>query len=486
MVNDIDNIALPPEPWRICERGIDPARSFLHETLFALGNGYIGLRGTHEDMPGQPGQTLEGSYLNGFHETESIHYPENAYGLARINEFMLNVPNAKPIVPFVDGRRVDAAGGRITAYERSLDFRKGVLERMVEWELGDGKRLRIESRRLVCFERKHVAAIEYRVTALNFAGAVRLEAGIDSAVTNMQAGDDPRVGSAITGPALVAAGREATERGLILSQRTRNSGFLLATGIACTASGVAGILGSDIDDGRCFAATLAQGETLVLHKYIAYASSRDLPEPEVAALVRAELEQAVQDGFAALAAGQESYLADFWSQADVEIEGDDALQQGVRFNQYHLLQSVGRDGKTNIAAKGVTGEGYEGHYFWDTEIYVFPFFLFSKPEIARALLQYRYKGLPKARERARQMSHERGALYPGAPSPARNARPTTRPVPPSTTSMPTWPIRSACTCWRPATSTSSRNTAPRSCWKRRASGRASAATTAQGASASMR
>lgn len=415
MVNDIDNIAestLAAEPWRICERGIDPARSFLHETLFALGNGYIGLRGTHEDMPGQPGQTLEGSYLNGFHETEPIHYPENAYGLARINEFMLNVPNAKPIAPFVDGRRVDAHSGRVAAYERSLDFRKGVLERSVEWELDDGKRLRIESRRLVCFERKHVAAIEYRVTALNFGGAVRLEAGIDSAVTNMQAGDDPRVGSAISGPALLAAGREATERGLILTQRTRNSGFLLATGIACTASGVAGILGSDIEDGRCFAATLAQGETLVLHKYIAYASSRDLPEPEVAALVRAELDRAVQDGFAQLAAGQEAYLADFWAQADVEIEGDDGLQQGVRFNQYHLLQSVGRDGKTNIAAKGVTGEGYEGHYFWDTEIYVFPFFLFSKPEIARALLQYRYKGLPKARERARQMSHERGALYP--------------------------------------------------------------------------
>lgn len=400
------------EPWRICERGIDPDRSFLHETLFALGNGYIGMRGTHEDMPGQPGRSLEGTYLNGFHETEAIHYPENAYGLARINEFMLNVPNAKPIALFVDGAPVDAANGRILAYERSLDFREGVLERLVEWELDGGKRVRIQSRRLVCFERKHVAAIEYRVMALNFGGALRLEASIDSEVTNMQAGDDPRVGSAITGPSLLPAGLETTGRGLVLTQRTRNSGFLLATGIACTASGVTGILGTDIDQGRCFAATLAEGETLVLQKYIAYASSRDVPEPEVAALVGAELDRAVQDGFAQLAAEQERYLADFWSEADVGIEGDDALQQGVRFNQYHLLQSVGRDGKTNIAAKGVTGEGYEGHYFWDTEIYVFPFFLFSKPEIARALLQYRYAGLPKARQRARQMSHARGALYP--------------------------------------------------------------------------
>jgi len=412
LVNDIDNIPLAAEPWRIREQGFDPERAFLHETLFALGNGYIGLRGTHEDLPGQPGRTLEGSYLNGFYDTEPIHYPENAYGLARINEFMLNVPNAKPIALSVDGRQVDRDSARILSWERSLDFRTGVLERVIEWELDDGRRLQVASRRLVSFARRHVAAIEYAVTPLNFSGALRLDATVDSAVTNMQAGDDPRVGSAISGPSLLPEAREAFDGGLLVTQRTRNSGFLLATGIACSASGADGIAHSAHPDGRSIAATLEQGATLTLHKFIAYASSRDLPEAQTPVLVRAELARAAQDGFAALAAEQAAYLADFWAQADVEIEGDDALQQGVRFNQYHLLQSVGRDGRTNIAAKGVTGEGYEGHYFWDTEIYVFPFFLFSKPEIARALLQYRYHGLPKARERARQMSHERGALYP--------------------------------------------------------------------------
>ena len=411
-MNDIDNMALPTDPWRIHERGLDPARSFLHETLFALGNGYIGMRGTHEDMPGQPGSTLEGTYLNGFHDTEAIHYPENAYGLARTNEFMLNVPNAKKIALFVDGRRVNSGSGRIVSYERSLDFRAGVLERRVEWELDEGKRLRIDSRRLVCFGRKHLAAIEYRVTALNFDGIVRLEALLDGEVSNIQAGDDPRVGSAISGPSLLPVGLEAFEHGLVLSQRTRNSGFLLASGIACAASGVDSILASRLDAGMDFEASLRAGEALTLHKYIAYVSSRDVAAEQVAAQARAELEAGLAEGFTALAAAQSAYLGDFWAQADVEIAGDDALQQGVRFNQFHLLQSVGRDGRTNIAAKGVTGEGYEGHYFWDTEIYVFPFFLFSKPEIARALLQYRYGGLPKARERARQMSHERGALYP--------------------------------------------------------------------------
>lgn len=411
-MNDIDNMTLPTDPWRIHEHGLDPARSFLHETLFALGNGYIGMRGTHEDMPGQPGGTLEGTYLNGFHDTEAIHYPENAYGLARTNEFMLNVPNAKKLGLFVDGRRVNTGSGRIVSYERSLDFRMGVLERRVEWELDEGKRLRIDSRRLVCFGRKHLAAIEYRVTALNFDGHVRVEALLDGEVSNIQAGDDPRVGSAISGPSLLPVGVDVFEHGLVLSQRTRNSGFLLASGIACAASGVDGVNVARLDAGMAFEAPLRAGDALTLHKYIAYVSSRDVAAEQVAAQARAELDAGLAEGFAALATAQAAYLADFWAQADVEIAGDDALQQGVRFNQFHLLQSVGRDGRTNIAAKGVTGEGYEGHYFWDTEIYVFPFFLFSKPEIARALLQYRYGGLPKARERARQMSHERGALYP--------------------------------------------------------------------------
>ncbi|WP_020653359.1 glycoside hydrolase family 65 protein [Massilia niastensis] len=409
MRNVIDVIDQPaPEPWRIRETAPGAARAFLHETLFALGNGYIGMRGTQEEGGGAG---LEGTYLNGFYENEAIHYPENAYGLARTNEFMLNVPNAKCVKLTVAGERFGLERG-VLAYERSLDFRHGVLERRVEWEAGGGQRVRIESRRLVCFGRKHVAAIEYRVTALTDCGPVRLEARIDSEVTNLQAGDDPRVGSAVTGPALHPVRREGSASGALLLQRTRNSGFLLATGIECVAAGVAGIAASAIEDGRAFEATLAAGDSLVVHKFIAYVSSRDLDEEAVPVHTRAELARASADGFATLVAEQQAYLDTFWREADVTIEGDDALQQGVRFNQYHLLQSVGRDGKTNIAAKGVTGEGYEGHYFWDTEIYVFPFFLFSRPEIARALLQYRYNGLPKARERARQMSHTTGALYP--------------------------------------------------------------------------
>jgi alpha,alpha-trehalose phosphorylase len=412
--NDIDNkSAIAAEPWRIVEGGIDPARAFLHETLFTLGNGYIGMRGTPEEgSTAAAGQTLEGTYLNGFHETEPIRYPENAYGLARINEFMLNVPNAKRVAAVVDGERFDPAASRILAWERVLDLKTGLLTRTVEWETLGGKRLRVASRRLVCFARKHVAAVEYAVTPLNFSGRIRIDADVDAAVGNLQAGDDPRMGSALTGPSLLETGRELTDAGVLLVQRTRHSGFTLASATESVVNGGADLRVQRLDLGHAFEAEVEQGAAFTLHKFVAYASSRDLPEADVAPHARDALARAREAGFELLAAEQKAYLDDFWRAADVQIEGDPALQQGVRFNQFHLLQSVGRDGKTNIAAKGVTGEGYEGHYFWDTEIYVFPFFLFSKPDIARALLQYRYNGLPKARERARQMAHDKGALYP--------------------------------------------------------------------------
>ncbi|HXT36055.1 MAG TPA: glycosyl hydrolase family 65 protein, partial [Chloroflexota bacterium] len=157
---------------------------------------------------------------------------------------------------------------------------------------------------------------------------------------------------------------------------------------------------------------LKQGQRARLTKYGSYFSSRDFPAGELLARTKATLETAGAAGFASLCSGQQEFLDQFWRRADVEIAGDDALQQGMHFNQFHLLQSVGRDGKTNIAAKGITGEGYEGHYFWDSEIYVFPFFLYTQPDVARKLLEYRYQGLEQARERAREMSHPKGALYP--------------------------------------------------------------------------
>jgi len=407
----------PLDPWCLRETAFDPATNFLHETLFALGNGYIGLRGCHEEgYSGPAGSSLDGSYLNGFYESEPIVYPEAAFGLAKTNQFMLNVPNAKAIELWFGDERFDLMQGTLARYERSLDFRTGVLVRSLEWTSPGGKKLALASRRVVSFAHKHLFAIDYAFTPLNFSGRMRVVSRIDGAVTNQQAGDDPRVGSAVSGPALQLAAIEQGESFSCITQRTHNSGFTLASAIDSQLESSGNVRSRPFQDGQSagqeFDLEVRAMQQVRLTKFGAYFSSRDYPADQLAVLAKAELARAKAAGFDALCAQQAQYLADFWSQADVEIAGDDALQQGMRFNEYHLLQSVGRDGKTNIAAKGVTGEGYEGHYFWDTEIYIFPFFLYSKPEIAKKLLEYRYAGLEKARERARQMSHAKGALYP--------------------------------------------------------------------------
>ncbi|TWI63033.1 alpha,alpha-trehalose phosphorylase [Pseudoduganella lurida] len=403
----------PADPWRLREAAPDSATHFLNETLFALGNGYIGVRGTAEEgWSGPAGTSLDGTYLNGFYESEAIHYPETAYALAKTNQFMLNVPNTKGIAIWLDGERFDPLAGTLADYERSLDVREGVLERRLTWTSPSGRTIALRSRRLVCLDERHLLALEVQLTPVNFSGPVRIVAALDGAVKNLEAGDDPRIGSAVSGASLELVDTVQEGDYSALVQRTRNSGFTIvsATLVEIAAQGQGTKDGLKLE--TAYAIDAVQGDTVTVRKYAAYHTSRDYPEDTLRERSRTLLDEARAAGFEALVARQAAYLADFWRDADVEIDGDDHLQQGIRFNEFHLLQSVGRDGKTNISAKGVTGEGYEGHYFWDTEIYIFPFFLYNRPDIARALLEYRWAGLESARRRARQMSHAQGALYP--------------------------------------------------------------------------
>ncbi|GGJ30754.1 glycoside hydrolase family 65 protein [Deinococcus roseus] len=404
------------EPWGITEPQFDPQKNQLCETLFALGNGYIGQRATFEEgHSGPAGTSRDGTFLNGFYDVEPIHYPETAYGLAKRNQFMLNVPNAKRVEIHLEDEVLDVFSGELHSHERHLDFREGVLHRTLDWTSPKGRRIKVYSKRLVSFEQKNLFALSLEVTAVNFSGQIRLVSSVDGEVRHMEAGDDPRVGSHVSAPSLILQEVVQEVEFSALIHRTRNSGFLLVSAInhQLQAANASSTLQQEQERSEhLFTATLAQGETIGLQKYGAYCTSRDHPEAELLPLAKNILQQAKSAGFEALVEAQKSYLQAFWDEADVDIQGDAALQQGLHFNQYHLLQSVGRDGQTNIAAKGVTGEGYEGHYFWDTEIYVFPVFLYTKPEIARKLLEYRYRGLDHARERARQMSHPKGALYP--------------------------------------------------------------------------
>lgn len=406
------------EPWGLTETRFDPRRAAFAETLFALGNGRIGLRGA-QDEPLPPGRSRsqDGNFLNGLYEREAIHHPEDAVGLARYNEFMPKLPNGKAIELTLGDEALDLTDGEILAYERRLDFRRGVLCRRLQWRSPRGRVVAVTSQRIVSFTRPEVYAVRYHVTALDAGGPVRLLSTLDACTPNVGVEGDPRIGASKPSPLVWQASRQAGSA-MLLQQRTTHSELALVSALDHVVHAPEGFdsrpdlprAGERLSHG--VAGELHLGQSVILTKFGCYLHGTWAEQEELSSRALVVLAEARHAGFDALCSEQAAWLADYWERADVEIGGDDRVQQSLRFGLYHLLQSVGRDGSTNIAAKGLTGEGYEGHSFWDTEIYVLPVMLWTAPAIARALLEYRWRALPDARHRAREMAHRKGALFP--------------------------------------------------------------------------
>jgi len=400
--------------WTWRAEGVRPEDALREESLLTLADGMLGWRGNYEEgaAPGYP-QT-RGCYLNGFHEQEKIRYGEIAYGYAENSQTMLNVTDSQLVRLRCGGAPLRFGPEAVLESCRVLDMRAGTLERRTVYRVPGG-RLTLRALRLVCQARPGVAALRWRLTA-DTACDLELIPALSGDVTNRIVTDDPRVGSGLTGRVLSApcVRRQAGASALSLSQHTQNSG--LALGCAMDSeirpAAEARPWQTDWEAGNAYALRLAAGEELEMTKYIAYAWGEASGEAEYAAAAAARAEAARAAGFEALLREQRAALDAFWEAVGLEIAGDDALLLGMRFNLFQLYQAAGRDGRTNVGAKGLTGEGYEGHYFWDTETYMLPFFDSTRPEIARSLLEYRYRILPLARERARQMGHAVGALYP--------------------------------------------------------------------------
>ena len=428
----------PIEPWRVRELGFDPVNAARNETVFSLANGHLGLRGNLEEGAGN---VAHGTYLNGFHEEAPIAYGELAYGFARNHQVLLNIADGKRIHLLVGNEPLDLTVGAVEDHERALDLRTGILSRRVSWRSPGGCRVEVVTRRLVSFTRRSVAMIDYRVSLLEAPGGsaeVRLVSSLDARVENLAVSEDPRVGSHLPEGSLRLVHEEAGANGGVIVQRTRNTRLAVAAAVhhtvafepaagrghggTSTAPGPrstpgphtvpAGQTAASADGlTSTYSAMLAVGESLRLVKSLGYCSSLDEPEDGLAGHATQIAATAASDGFERLAAEQAAVLEAFWQRSDIELEGDGALQQGVRFNLFSIFQSAGRDGRTSLAAKGLTGEGYEGHYFWDTEVFALPFLAYTQPAIARAVLQFRIWTLPQARARAVEMG-ERGALFP--------------------------------------------------------------------------
>jgi alpha,alpha-trehalose phosphorylase len=412
----------PVDPWGLIETEYSDQDLGHTETLFAVGNGYLGMRANPEE--GRDAHS-HGTFVNGFHETWRIQHAEDAYGFATTGQTIVNVPDAKLLKLYVDDEPFLLSTADLESYQRMMDFRRGVLTRDVVWRTPAGKRVRVTSRRMVSLTHRHLAVMTFDVTLLDTAAPVV----VSSQLLNRQDGEDEyHVRAAALGEGKdPRRSRKFSER--VLEPRLqRESGNEVILGYRCAHSGMTLACGTrhfvetpcHKDVTTSVGADLAKWVVTVhatpndpvrITKLVTYHTSTGVPAQELADRCTRTLERAEEDGLEQLFADQEQWLDGFWSNSDIVLRGDDRAQQALRWNLFQLAQASARTQEQGIAAKAVTGGGYDGHYFWDSEVYVVPFLAYTDPEAARQMVRFRWKMLGAARTRAKEMS-QRGALYP--------------------------------------------------------------------------
>jgi alpha,alpha-trehalose phosphorylase len=403
--------AMPPEPWRLREVGFDADCLGRTESLFALANGHLGVRGLLDE--GEPCD-LPGTYLSGCYESYPLTYPESGYGDPATGELMINVTDGTLIRLLVDDEPFDLREGCLLDSERVLDFRTGVLTRSVRWRSPAGSTISVTSARLVPFRQRDVLAIDYRVEAVDREVhlTVHSELRANPPVPELPGSSVPEE---VTLQPLVAEQHHSRDDRHLLVHHTRRSGFRVAAAIEhhIDARDTDVTADTTIDpDGACtvVSVTLRPGQSLRLTKFVAYGCSSSRSADALADQTDAALSHATRSGWDDLLAGQLQYLDAFWDCADIQITGDDEVQQGVRFGLFHLLQASARTEQRPIPAKGLTGTGYSGHAFWETEMYVLPILTALTPSVAADALAWRHRTLPRARERAATLRLSGAAL----------------------------------------------------------------------------
>jgi alpha,alpha-trehalose phosphorylase len=398
-------------PWELRWEGLDLDALQRTESSFALSNGHLGLRGSLEE--GEP-VGLPGTYLNGFYENQPLPYAEAGYGYPESGQTVVNVTDGKIIRLLVQDEPLDVRYGKTTAHHRVLDFRSGTLRRVTEWESPSGQRIRISTERLVSFTQRAVAAIRYQVEPLDARLQLVVQSDLLANEPIQRESNDPRVAAALRAP-LKPEFASCTDYRAVLVHRTKRSKLRVAAAmdheLEC-GDGLRTDIHSEEDLARLTAAVdVDAGEAMVLTKYLSYGWSARRSAPAIRAQVDAALSGALQTGWDGLLAEQRTYLDEFWASADIELDGDAELQQAVRFALFHVLQAGARGESRAIPAKGLTGPGYDGHSFWDSETFVLPVLTYTTPESARDALRWRHSTVDTAKDRAKALGL-RGAAFP--------------------------------------------------------------------------
>ncbi len=422
MPDYLDRSRFPLDPWRLRETAYDADDLGRTETLFSVGNGYLGMRGNVEE--GRDSHS-HGTFVNGFHETWPIQHAEEAFGFARVGQTIVNVPDAKILRLYVDDEPLLLSVADLHEYERTLDMRAGVLSRALVWQTPSGKRVQVRSRRLVSFTERHLAVMSYEVTLLDSDAPVVLSSQIlnrqdgqdeyDVRAAAMGEGFDPRKSEEFTERVLVPSVHWAKDGRYVLAYRAAASGMTIAVTADHTIETEneyeeLSLVEEDVAK-HVYRIDARQGRPVLVTKVVAYHTSRGIPARELVDRCRRTLDRVRRTGIEAQFDDQRAWLDGFWERSDVEIAGQPELQQAVRWNLFQLAQATARAEGNGIPAKGLTGSGYSGHYFWDTEIYVLPFLTYTTPLVARNALRFRYTMLEAARRRASELNQD-GALFP--------------------------------------------------------------------------
>jgi alpha,alpha-trehalose phosphorylase len=401
------------EPWSITERELHLDLLAQTESIFALSNGHIGLRANLDE--GEPSGS-PGTFLNSFFEVRPLPYAESAYGNPEAGQTMINVTNGKVFRLLVDDEPFDVRYGKLVRHERTLDLRDGVLRREAEWISPAGQAIHLSSTRMVSFVQRAIAAIVYEVEAVG--GTARI--GVQSELVANEPGgvagnaNDPREAAALEAP-LVSEDHAHNALRVSLVHCTRQSGLRMAAGMDHVVEGPEGTVTSsesEPDLGRVTVSTeLQPGEKLRIVKFLGYGWSSQRSLPSLRDQVHLALAAARRTGWEGLLKGQREYLADVWERADIQLDGDAALQQAVRFALFHVVQAAARAELRAIPAKGLTGSGYDGHTFWDMDAYTLPVLTYVSPDAARDALLWRHATLDLARARAEELGLK-GVTFP--------------------------------------------------------------------------
>jgi alpha,alpha-trehalose phosphorylase len=426
---DVDRERFPIDTWRLVETRPGEDDGGLTGTLFAIGNGYLGLRADWAPDP-----QSAGTYVNGFHETFPIVYPETAYALAKTGQSILNAPDAKSMELVVGGEPLLVAADQpmhaeISDFRREIDFRTGVLTSRFTWHPRGGGQVGVMSERLVALTRRHLAALRLSITLIDGASPVTLrsllvnrqDVGVQATGADVT---DPRRGRTfdhrVLEPELQAHDPASGEVALGFRSLASNMRIAVAARHTVDARATATF---DVDlDPDTATSTISiepdAGEAVVFTKYVGYYSAGQIGDAgdqtaidDLARQASSTVADAAAAGWDTLAGEQAAWLDEFWQRTDIALDGDDGAQQAIRWNLFQMAQASANVGERGVAAKAVTAGGYDGHYFWDTEVYVIPMLAYNNPAAARDLLRFRHRTLPAARRRAAEMS-QRGALYP--------------------------------------------------------------------------